>query len=84
MTEESDIIKRIRRNNTREKEIVQALEKNDGSTWEEEGVVYMEGRIYVPNNKGIREEILKEHYDPADIGHPEQLRMMEILKRIYW
>ena len=30
MTEESNIIKRIQRNNTREKEIVQVLEKNDG------------------------------------------------------
>ena len=29
MTEESDIVKKIRRNNTREKEIVQALEKKD-------------------------------------------------------
>jgi len=31
MAEESDIVKRIQRNNTREKGIVQALEKNDGS-----------------------------------------------------
>jgi len=30
----------------------------------------MEGRVYVPNNKEIREEILKEHHNPADIGHP--------------
>jgi len=30
ITEGSDTVKRIRKNNTREKEIVQALEKNDG------------------------------------------------------
>jgi len=30
MTEESDIVKRIRKNNTREKEVTQALEKKDG------------------------------------------------------
>ena len=84
MTKESDIVKRIRRNNTREKEIVQALEKNDGLAWEEDGVAYMEGRIYVPNNKELREEILKEHHDPADIGHPGQHRMLELLKRTYW
>jgi len=29
MTEESDIVKKIRKNNTREKEIIQALEKED-------------------------------------------------------
>ena len=78
------MLKKIRKNNTREKEVVQALEKNNGLTWEEDGVAYMEGRIYVPNNKEIREEILREHHDPADIGHPGQHRMMELLKRNYW
>ena len=84
MAEESDIVKRIRRNNIREKEIVQALEKNNGLAWEEDGVAYIEGRIYVPNNKKLREEILKEHHNPADIGHPGQHRMLELLKRTYW
>ena len=84
MPEEGDILKKIRKNNTREKEVVQALEKKDGLTWEEDRVAYMEGRIYVPNNKELREEILKEHHDLVDIGHPGQLRMMELLKRTYW
>ena len=58
--EESRILKEeIRRNATREKEVVQALERNDGITWKEDELVYMEGRIYVPNNKKIKEEILK-------------------------
>ena len=55
ITEESDIIKRIRKNNIREKEIVQALEKNDGTAWEEDEVAYMEGRIYMPNNKELKD-----------------------------
>ena len=84
MTEENDIIKKIRKNNTREKEVVQALEKNDGLTWEEDKVAYWEGRVYMPNNKELREEILREHHDPADVGYPGQLRMMELLKRTYW
>ena len=71
MPEEGDILKRIRKNNTREKEVTQALERNDGLTWEENGVAYMEERVYVPNNKELKEEILREHHDPADIGHLE-------------
>ena len=71
MPEEGDILKRIRKNNTREKEVTQALERNDGLTWEENGVAYMEGRVYVPNNKELKEEILREHHDPADVGHLE-------------
>jgi len=57
------------------------LEKQDRLTWEEDRVVYMEGRIYVPNNKRIRKEILKENHDSVDIGHPRQHRMLELLKR---
>jgi len=53
VVEETDIIKKIKKNRTREKEIVQALQKENGLAWEEDEVVYMEGRIYVPNNKNI-------------------------------
>ena len=51
--EESNILKEIRKNTTREKEVIQTLKKEDGLTWEVNRVVYMEGRIYVPNNKKI-------------------------------
>ena len=84
MTEESDIVKKIWKNNTREKKIIQALEKEDGLAWEEDRIAYMEGRIYMPNNKKLREEILKKHHDPVDIEHPGQHRMLELLKRTYW
>ena len=82
--EENRILKEIRRNATREKEVVQALERNDGITWEEDRLVYMEGRIYVPNNKKIKEEILKENHDSVDVGHSGQQKMLELLKRNYW
>ena len=84
VVEETDIIKRIKKNGTREKEVLQALQKKDGSAWEEDEVAYMNRRIYIPNNKDIKEEILREHHDPADIGHPGQHRMQELIKRMYW
>ena len=65
--EEDNILNKIRRNTTREKEVIQALEKKDSLTWEEDGVVYMKGRIYVPNNNKIKEEILKENHDSMDV-----------------
>ena len=82
--DKNDRIKEIRRNNTREKEVVQVLEKEDGLTWKEDRVVYMKEIIYVPNNKKIREEILKENHNSVDIGHPGQQWMLELLKRNYW
>jgi len=82
--EEGDILKEIERNTTREREVAQALKKEDSLTWKEDGVVYMEGRIYVPNNKKIKEEILKENHNLVDVGHPGQHRMLELIKRTYW
>ena len=64
-----DIVKKIKRNNTREQEVVQALKNKDRLTWEKDGIVYMEGRIYVPNNKKTREKILKENHNLVDVGH---------------
>jgi len=84
IAEENDIVKKIQKNGTREKEIIQALERKDRLAWEESGLTYMEGRVYVPNNKELREKILKGHHDPAEIGHPGQHRMLELLKRTYW
>ena len=37
--EEGNIIKEIRKNTTREKEVIQALKKEDGLTWEEDGLI---------------------------------------------
>ena len=44
----------------------------------------MDGRIYIPNNKKIQEQVLWENHDPIDIGHPEQQRMLELIKQNYW
>ena len=32
----------------------------------------MEERIYVPNNKKLKEKILQENHDLVDVGHPRQ------------
>jgi len=79
-----EILEEIKRNNTREQEVVQALEKDDGLSWEQYGIMYMEGIIYILNNKKLKEKILQENYNLVDMGHPRQQRMMELLKWNYW
>jgi len=79
-----DIIKKIKRNNTRKQEVVQALKKEDGITWEEDRIVYIEGKIYIPNNEKTRKKILKENHDSVNIGHLGQQRILELIKQNYW
>jgi len=69
ITDDLEIIKEIKSNNTKEQEVVQALEKNNGLSWEEDRIVYIEGRIYIPNNKKLKKKILQENHDSVDIGY---------------
>jgi len=70
--DKQEILEEIRRNNTKEWKVIQALEKDNELSWEKDGIVYMEGRIYVPNSKKLKEKILQENHNSVDVGHPEQ------------
>ena len=72
VVEETTILEEIRRNRTKEQEVCKELEKEDGQLFKEDRIVYVDGRIYIPNNQKIRERILQENHDPVDIGHPRQ------------
>jgi len=61
-TDKQEILEEIRGNGTKEREVIKALEKNNGLSWEEEEIVYIEETIYVPNNKKLREKILQENH----------------------
>ena len=53
------ILEKIKRNNIREQEVVQALEKDNGLSWEQDKIVYMEERIYISNDQKLKEKIPK-------------------------
>jgi len=67
-TDKQEILEEIRRNGTKEQEVIQALEKDDGLTWEEDGIVYMEERMYVPNSKKLKEKILQKKSQLSGCG----------------
>ena len=49
-TDNLDLLEEIQRNNIREQEVQQALKKEDGLAWEQDGIAYIEEQIYIPNN----------------------------------
>jgi len=53
-------------------------------SWEENKIIYIDGKIYVPRNRQLRDEILSDNHNPLDVRHPGQHRMMELIKRNYW
>ena len=67
--EKIELLKVIQQNGTKEQEVIQELRKEDRQAWEDNGIVYVDGQIYIPNNKKIWEQVLWENHDLADVGH---------------
>jgi len=82
--EETILLDKIRRNQTREQEVQKELDKDNRQAWKDNRIVYMEGKIYILNNQKIQEQILQEYHELADIGYLGQQRMFKLIKRNYW
>jgi len=51
-----------------EKEIYWKLADEKDTTKEQDGIVWIDDRIYVPNNKDLQEQILVEHHKLAALS----------------
>ena len=48
------------------------------------GLVYVYGLLYVPDNKNLNREILHAHHDHPAAGHPGRAATYELVSRNYW
>ena len=51
--EKIEFLKEIQQNRTKEQEVIQELKKKNEQAWEDNRIVYVDKRIYIPNNKKI-------------------------------
>jgi hypothetical protein len=51
---------------------------------EEEGLVYYKGKLYVPNDRALRKDIVASCHDSALTGHPGKNGTLELVNRYYW
>ena len=82
----------------REAEVLEGLKSIDKTTpkaltdgtaqWEEEdGFVYYQGRLYVPNVPELRKDVVKTCHDTLMMGHPGKTgknRTIELVSHYYW
>ena len=55
------------------------------SDWRhEDGIVFYKDRCYMPNDIGLRQEIVKRYHDLPPMGHPGHLKALELLQHDYW
>ena len=53
VVEETILLEEIQRNNTKEQKVLKELEKDEEQAWKDDEIVYVEERIYIPNNQRI-------------------------------
>lgn len=87
--------KQIRECTSKESEVAQALAIlrkkgprrliNGLLEWEEhDGLLYYKGKLYIPNDKELRAEIVKTCHDTSTTGHPGKHATLELVSRQYW
>ena len=81
--EETILLNKIRRNQTRDQEVQKELEKDKEQAQKNNRIVYIEGRIYISNNRKIQKQVIWENHNLADVGYLEQQRILELIKRNY-
>jgi len=88
-----DLLEKIRQSRVRDNEVVKAVEemKQAGvkvlrdEEWRDiDGVIYREGKVYVPKDEMLRAEIIRLHHDTPVGGHGGQWKMVELVTRNFW
>jgi hypothetical protein len=53
--------------------------------WEEQnGLVYYKGKLYIPNNKELRSDIVKSCHDSSAARYPGKHGTLELVSHLYW
>jgi len=53
--------------------------------WREvNGIIYKEGKVYVPKDNKLRAEIVRLYYNTPVGGHGEQYKTVELVTRNFW
>jgi len=53
--------------------------------WREvNGIIYKEGKVYVPKDNKLRAEIVRLYHNTLVGGHGEQYKTVELVTRNFW
>jgi len=90
---EVDILEKIKKARSRDKDVVRIVEEMKkakvkelrGSEWQIEGeLVLKEGKVYVPKDEELRAEVIWLHHDVPAVGHGGRWKTVELVTRNYW
>jgi len=88
-----DLLEEVRKSKVKDDEVVKAVEgmKRAGvkmlrnEEWREvDGIMYKEGKVYVPKDEKLRAEIIQLHHDTPVRGYGGQWKTVELVTCNFW
>jgi len=88
-----DLLEAVRKSKVKDDEVVKVVEEmkragvkmlRDEEWREVDGIMYKEGKVYVPKDEKLRAEIIRLHHDMPIGGHGGQWKMVELVTRNFW
>jgi len=88
-----DLLEKVRKSKIKDDEVVKAVKEikqagvkmlRDEEWREVNGIMYKEGKVYVPKDKKLRAEIIRLHHDTPMGGHGRQWKIVELVTRNFW
>jgi len=88
-----DLLEKVRESKVKDDEVVKAVEEmkragvkmlRDEEWREVDGIMYKEGKVYIPKDDKLRVEIIRLHHDIPVGGHRGQWKMVELVTQNFW
>jgi len=88
-----NLLEEVRKSKVKDDEVVKAIEEikqagvkilRDEEWREVNGIIYKEGKVYVPKDEKLRAEIIRLYHDMPIGGHGGQWKIVELVTRNFW
>jgi len=88
-----DLLEEVRKSKVKDDEVVKVVEEmkrvevkmlRDEEWREVDGIMYKEGKVYVPKDNKLRAEIIRLHHNMLVGGHRGQWKMVELVTQNFW
>jgi len=93
IVEEVDLLEKVKQSEVKGNEMIKAVEEikqvevkmlRDREWREVNGIIYKEGKVYVPKDKKLKAEIIQLYYNTLVGGYRGQWKTVELVTRNFW
>ena len=79
-----EMLEQVRKLKKFEKRVVEDMKKHPEDWEEQDGLHLRKNRIYIPDERKLRDKIIHSHHDSISAGHSGRFKTTELILQMYW